>query len=194
MAYTQKGHRFFQYRQEPPVELGLAGRQDHIAFNRDGTRVVVSAKGARSVWDAVAGDLVATFPRTNIDTIACLNSLGSRLCSVDPEGLTCWSVSPRRVLWSAPIRSQDTFSDIQWSPSDRWIAFQLAKSRIALVSAETGTLLGYLEHPDARMIRHLAFSNDGRWLAIACAKGVTQLWDLKKLHVELAQLGLDWPE
>jgi len=185
---------FFQFHDGPSVRMRDVRPQDEVSFSKDGRRLALSAGSQREIWDTEFGRRVATVPRTNGLGGACLDQTGRRVCCVEPGGITCYALPSAQVIWSIPMRSENTFPEIHWSPTDQWIAFQIGKSRIAMLSAATGGLLATIEHPEARMTRHLAFSPDGRWLAVACAKAVIQLWDIQALRAELGRLNLDWQD
>ncbi len=63
-------------------------------------------------------------------------------------------------------------------------------SAIELVHLPRGESLARLESPDRRSVRALAFSPDGRRLAVASSEQLVLIWDLSLLTRELSKLNL----
>ncbi|MCC7373449.1 MAG: protein kinase [Verrucomicrobiales bacterium] len=84
---------------------------------------------------------------------------------------------------------------IAYSPDGRWLAMALDSRVIHLLDSETGTQLAVLTSPDPQNLFALAFSPDGQTLAAAVQTvSAIDLWDLRQLRRELADLRLDWAE
>jgi hypothetical protein len=69
------------------------------------------------------------------------------------------------------------------------VAFTMNDAR--LIEPDTLEHIATLAAPDPRMIPWMHFSPDASMLAIPSV-GSVNLWDLRRLREELAQMGLDW--
>jgi tetratricopeptide (TPR) repeat protein len=65
-------------------------------------------------------------------------------------------------------------------------------STIRLLETATWRPLATLAAPYPQPIGWLCFSPDGRQLAAACQTEILQLWDLRLIRAELAEMGLGW--
>jgi len=83
---------------------------------------------------------------------------------------------------------------IRVSANGRLVATVMAPYDVSLLDAITGQVLATIEHPEMQPINDIAFSPDGAWFAVGCTTHVTHLWDLRRIHAELAALKLDWKE
>ena len=63
---------------------------------------------------------------------------------------------------------------------------------LRLVELETGGELAVLPVPESHNLSAYQFSSDGRYLAAETIQGTVQLWDLRRLHTSLREIGLDW--
>jgi WD40 repeat protein len=74
----------------------------------------------------------------------------------------------------------------------RLLACALSRTVISIHSAATGERLATLEHPDPQQVLGLAFSPDGRRLAVASPAHQVRVWDLRQLGAEVRLAGLPW--
>jgi eukaryotic-like serine/threonine-protein kinase len=79
-----------------------------------------------------------------------------------------------------------------FSPDGSMLAIAYEGLVTRLVDARMGEELATLPSHAAKAVESVRFSPDGTQLA--CVNGVlgTQLWDLRRIRTELAELGLDW--
>jgi len=63
---------------------------------------------------------------------------------------------------------------------------------VRLIETATGRELATLTAPELHDIHWLCFRPDGEQLAVGCANGILQLWDLRRIRERLAEMGLDW--
>jgi WD40 repeat protein len=81
---------------------------------------------------------------------------------------------------------------IEITPDGTLMAVVMNQYKVTLVDPRTGRLLADLEHPDRQLINSIALSPDGKYLAVACSGHVVQLWNLRQMRKELAEMNLDW--
>jgi WD40 repeat protein len=85
-----------------------------------------------------------------------------------------------------------TGGGVAWSPSDNLLVLEADEYTLRLLDATTNEELARLTTPVLRKLGSLAFSPDGRWLAVLSASNSPQVWDFQKLRAKLKELGLDW--
>jgi WD40 repeat protein len=102
------------------------------------------------------------------------------------------SVETGKPGWHIPCETETWNADIKASRDGQFVAAALDPYKVMLVDAATGRKIAFFEHPSTQMINTIALSPDGAWLAVGCTSHVTQLWDLRRLHTELAAMKLDW--
>ena len=61
-----------------------------------------------------------------------------------------------------------------------------------LIEPDTLEQIATLASPDPHIIPWMHFSPDASMLATVPSVGTVDLWDLRRLREELAQMGLDW--
>jgi tetratricopeptide (TPR) repeat protein len=89
-------------------------------------------------------------------------------------------------------RAEFSAAPLAFAPDSKIVAILQNVRLVQLIDVATGQELASLASPDPRQISHLAFSPDGSRLTAACADAVIQVWDLRYLRHQLADLGLDW--
>jgi WD40 repeat protein len=81
---------------------------------------------------------------------------------------------------------------LAFSPSGRLLAVARSPRLAQLVSAATGEEIALLSAPNELMITGFCFSADESRLAVATENQAVQLWDLRVIRRQLAEIGLDW--
>jgi eukaryotic-like serine/threonine-protein kinase len=82
--------------------------------------------------------------------------------------------------------------DAVFAPDGVTLAIAHEGRAVRLVDARSGEELAILPAPDLPKVDRLCFSSDGGRLACAVEKAGVQLWDLRRIRAELADMGLDW--
>ncbi len=102
-------------------------------------------------------------------------------------------VDDGQVEWRFhPAGSIATGTAIAISADATMVAITIGVSEAALLDARTGELLLQLRPPETGLISDLAFSHDGRRLAVLTQNHFGHLWDLDLLRARLRELNLDW--
>jgi hypothetical protein len=165
------------------------------AISPDGRWAATSTWHGRGVvvWDARSGRPVARLLPKAISITVAFSPDGDWLVTGTPHEFCFWSIGtwqPRRRL---PRVGADLPSHTAFSPDGGIAALETAPARILLLDPATGQELATLEDPDMHRASHLAFSPDGSLLVVISGVArLIQLWDLRRLRSELAELGLDW--
>lgn len=142
------------------------------------------------VWDAQNGQMITNFPtikcsvRFSPDSRYLILGAPQQFTVIDTE---TWQVARR-------LERNETMIDVGYAafqPGRTVAALHATDSALRLVDVATGTEFARLSPPDKRIMNHLEFSADGRFLA-AATQGNVQLWDLTQLKSELTALGLNW--
>jgi WD40 repeat protein/tRNA A-37 threonylcarbamoyl transferase component Bud32 len=146
------------------------------------------------IREAATGRLVRDLPIG--DACVVFSPDGRRLYTatgrVSPDGAACraWRVGswdPERTL---PL-SRSASSPAALAAADGTVAVAFTVNDVRLLHPETLAEIATLTNPDPQLNVTLRFSSDGSTLATSADGGV-HLWDLRRLHTELAGLGLDW--
>jgi len=74
----------------------------------------------------------------------------------------------------------------------RVLAIALTPRLVQLIDPDTGQELASLSVPSGGAVNGLAFSPDGSQLAVAVQWNVINIWDLRSIRRQLADIGLDW--
>jgi tetratricopeptide (TPR) repeat protein len=182
-----------------PVRLRPHPQIARTAISPDGRWVATSTYAGRQstikVWDASAGKVVRDLPGVNLN--------GDAWVAFSPDGR--WFVlgtareyrfyevgswQPGRT--HPRERADQSAAPLAFAPDGKILAILQNPRLVQLIDVATGQELASLASPDPRRIGHLAFSADGGRLAATCADGVLQVWDLRSLRRQLADVGLDW--
>ncbi|HEX8199612.1 MAG TPA: WD40 repeat domain-containing protein, partial [Isosphaeraceae bacterium] len=184
-------------RPDPPLRVG-GGPVVSVAFLAGGAHLVAGdQRGNLALFDLRGGaePRRVALPR-GLQRLAVAPD-GSLLAAVGTGGdlsvLTLPDLKPSVTLAGLPSSANLI---VAWSPDHRLLATGDGEGRVVL--RETTTLRALLTLP-ARdgPIRDLAWSPDGRCLAVCGQQEDATLWDLPLIHRQLAEVGLDqglpWP-
>jgi WD40 repeat protein len=97
--------------------------------------------------------------------------------------------------WQPGVCLKRSASNAAWlcaafSPDGTVVALDIAEHMIHLFVAGTDRELAAL--PTGHFVTHLCFSPDGTQLLMTYEPGRAELWDLRLIRQELAELNLDW--
>jgi WD40 repeat protein/Flp pilus assembly protein TadD len=168
------------------------------SISPDGRWVATSTYWGRQstikVWDARSGQLVRDLPGEGLN--------GDAWVAFSPDGdwlvlgahdyrfyeVGSWQPGPTHPR----ERANTSPAPLAFAPDSKIVAILQNPRLVRLIDVATSQELASLATPDPPLIGHLAFSPDGSRLAVACGAGVIQVWDLRYLRRQLADLGLDW--
>jgi WD40 repeat protein len=179
-----------QHTLHPPGGLVTA-----LAFSRDGTRLVTGEAGMLRIWDGATGRQLFTIPNGPAPSCGCgspnmvsFSPDGKRLTApLGTVGAGVWDSSTGRLLFSVPTPYLVVAA--VFSPDGKLLAtgeFNMNESTdgayVQLWDAGTGQKLSafYVGIPIAApdMASSLAFSPDGKRLAVGTVAGILAVWDL----------------
>jgi WD40 repeat protein len=176
-----------------PVVLQPHPEVDRIAISPDG-RWVATASWLNSlvkVWDAQSGELVRDLPAP-----------GRTVVAFSPDGRWLATSSSEYQLWEVgtwqpkgppkPGHELPEWNFTAFSRDGRMMARTVDGHSIQLLETLTEKPLATLEAPVFSGVSKFQFSPDGSQLAAVQQDQQLQLWDLRLLRQELAQMGLDW--
>jgi WD40 repeat protein len=191
------------------LEIGAAavrvlweGRQPNISYaaaaSPDGRLVATASYAGGSgvrIWEADSGKVVHELQIGDAYPACSANGrwLYTTTGRLAPGGSECrswlvgsWKPGPSLALnrvRSSPARIQVA--------ADGPVAVQFTINEVRLLDPETLVGIATLVAPDQRMLAGFQFRPNGEVLAVANPEKI-ELWDLRRLRQELADLGLDW--
>jgi serine/threonine protein kinase/WD40 repeat protein len=178
----------------PTNRFSLAnhGAIQHVAFSPDGRWVATGTWVGRGVriWDVASRRLVKELP---LGRAAVAFSPDARLLVTGSQHSQVWETGTWRELYRTPDTGT-TAGPSAFSPDGRILAVVKDQRIVLLLVAETGRVLAELEAPGSTSISGMRFSPDGTaLLALEWTRDI-QVWDLRRLRIELAALKLDWAD
>ena len=192
-------------REVAALRGGLAGFQA-IAFSPDGRLLATAAARQSSatasaefkVWDLASGRELATFSGPGgVDELA-FSPDGRRLASTGPQqAATLWDIRSGRELLSLPIDGHTGLGERAAGPDSR-VAFSPDGARLALVGFGGVMIWDATPGPEVMTIhaplqlQGLAYSPDGRRLAIADSEDAVRVRDAATGRVLLTLPVPDW--
>ena len=179
----------------PNAQVVLAGHSlnTRIALSPDGRWAATASwfNPLVKIWDARSGDLLRSI------TTAARNWV-----TFSPDGrwlaIDTWRENQLLEVgtWQPKSSSQtggpgDQLDLTAFSPDGRVMA-RTDGHRIQLLETQTEKSLATLEAPGTILVNKCQFSPDGTQLAVVQFDQQMQLWDLRLIRQELAQMNLDW--
>jgi serine/threonine protein kinase/WD40 repeat protein len=196
VTHEGEGKSFVFDLQNPsakPVVLQPHPLVDRIAISPDG-RWVATASWLNSlvkVWDAQSGELARNLPAP-----------GRSVVAFSPDGRWLATSSSEYQLWEVgswqpkgppkPGHELPEWNFTAFSRDGRVMARTIDGHSVQLLETLTEKPLATLEAPVSSGAVKLQFSPDGSQLAAVQRDQQVQLWDLRLLRQELAQMQLDW--
>jgi len=104
-----------------------------------------------------------------------------------------WDTRSWTNVWKLP-RDSDQPGLVAFNPRGTMGALTVSGQEIRLFDPATGGEFATLEAPEPKNITWLTFSPDGSRLAATTANSVIQVWDLRLIRQELAEMNLDWDQ
>src|SRR5205823_5961607 len=95
------------------------------------------------------------------------------------------------------IPQEDTHGSagaVAFSRDGKTLAIAYSSRVVRLIETSSGRELATLTAPHPLGVSWLCFSPDGSGLAAACANHVIQVWDLRWIRQQLANINLDWDQ
>lgn len=158
-------------------------------FSADGRWLAIGCKDDTllRIWDASNGALT-----TSLDAgqaIAIFSPDNRQMLTVTPDECCFWTINP----WQPRVRlkrSASHWACLAFSPDGKTVALGTAEHTVHLFVAGTDHELAALRI--GHLVTHISFSPDGTQLLVTYEPGVGELWDLRIIRQELAELNLDW--
>jgi serine/threonine protein kinase/WD40 repeat protein/Tfp pilus assembly protein PilF len=166
-----------------------------VTISPDGKRVATAARfdATVKVWEASTGKLLATLPGSH--PLAYVYQ-----AAFSPDNQWLLVGSDRDYRWwrvdswepAGKLVNNAGGAPLAFSGDSRLLALTLTPHTVQLVDPVSGQELATLTAPDEHVIQWLCFNYGGSELAATTAHHRVQLWDLRLLRQQLADVGLDW--
>jgi len=166
-----------------------------VALSPDGRWVATGTwRGAGSVkvWDAISGNVVKELVRESPSAAVAFSPDGKWLLTSDNAGFQVWESGTWRPGRRIPREDPGLSTPMAFSRDGRMLAIACSRYAVRLIDASTLEPLARLEAPAPQGLTWLCFSPDDTQLAAAERNGTVQLWDLRAIRRQLAEMGLDW--
>lgn len=153
----------------------LQGKVTSFAFSPRGDLIVASSDDGLTLWETKTWASKRPFRAALNSTSVEFSSNGALVAALNANGLETWRVNGRRpkpVKWHAPV----DVSNVAFSPTDPTLLAVVAGRERRLRLWEVGAPLPLASGP--ANIDALAFSRDGRLLALANGDQRIQLWSV----------------
>jgi WD40 repeat protein len=178
---------------KPALDL-FAPQIDTIALSPDGRWAATGTwRGAGTrIWDLHSGQQIGK-ELPGGDAHVAFSPDGRWLVNGTENEYQFWEVGswrpgPLRIPRTPPTGP----GPLAFSTDGKILAIVHPFCEVRLIETASGRQLATLAAPEPHPIRWLCFRPDGEQLAVACEKGVLQLWDLRRLRQRLTEIGLDW--
>jgi serine/threonine protein kinase/WD40 repeat protein len=176
------------------VEIAGHPNLDRLDVSPDGRWVATGTwRGTGvKVWDARRGTLLRELPVTG-SASAIFSPDGHLLVTGSGQEYRLWNTESWECVHRVERKLGGGLPGIAAFRDDGAIlALASTRSLVQLVDISTGKKLATLEGPEPRLSSELAFSPDGRLLALAPNSAPIWAWDLRSIRQGLAAVGLDW--
>jgi WD40 repeat protein len=172
----------------------------HAAVSPDGRWVAGSVGGDGAVahrvivWEAADGTTVKRFTADEVPAggRAAFSPDGRWLVTAAGGEYRFWVVGTWEPGPRLAIPPPAAAGPLAFDPAGTMLAVAWGESEVRLLGPAGDPVRVTLTLPGQTGITALAFRRSGDRLAVGCASGVTYVWDLARLRVELAALGLGW--
>ena len=148
-------------------------------------------KGAGfDVWDTVTGaHLAQGCPETESLKLD-VNPTGTLMVTASASEMKIWTTSDWSCRRTLPLPAYSPFAhEVAWSPQGDRIACEGDRGQVRITEAATDELLATLTLPQNEPVSHLAWSPDGKTLAVSTPQQ-TFFYDLRKAAAHLLRLGI----
>ncbi len=162
--------------------LSADGRYAGFAYGMGSAASVFDALNGKLLWSAETAAGIALFSPDN------QRFLLSHDESPRSIQVGTWKENPA----ASGARLSTGSGAMAFSADGMLLATDATRSAVQLCRGEDFSPLAVLTPAAPRNIKTCRLSQDGSYLAVACAGNEFQLWNLTGLRTELATLGLDW--
>jgi serine/threonine protein kinase/WD40 repeat protein len=151
------------------------------------------------VWDARTGKLVRHLTSDDATSV-CFSPDGKCLVTGSQKEYVFWEVGSWKMIRKIPRKNGSVSGHIAFSPDSQLLAISNSRWDVQLIDPRSGRELATLANAESASVGYLAFSGDGSRLAIVTQEAATaaprhaalHVLDLRVLHEQLAEMGLDW--
>ncbi len=167
--------------------IGPGNQVRGVAFSPDGSQVASNSFDQTMIWDAMTGKLIDSLERRGHGWGVAFSPDGRLIASTcfgeegENTAVMIWDATTHQLIRT--IRHPDGFKLLSFSPDCTQLAATEDSDNVTVIEVATGKVLQVL--PGHTGGSHLvAYSRDGRYLAVACGdvisenQGAVKIWDV----------------
>jgi WD40 repeat protein/DNA-binding SARP family transcriptional activator len=165
------------------LALRTSGPVHDVAFDPAGARIATGGEnGGAAVWNATTGARMTELPDVGTKVSVAFSPDRTRLATAEyGQTLHVWDLSKRRVVRT--FRSPSPLCGIAWSPDGSRVGAgdcgsNYSSSSVRIWDVRSGRLVA-VSRPQRGAAVTLAFSPDGRKVAIPNLNGTADVWDVR---------------
>lgn len=155
---------------------GARGEHKSLAFSPDGKTLAIGTQSGNVVaFNAHTGQRLFAnhLPSGHAASLA-FSPGGARLLAAGPAGIFSWDAATGKD----EVSFEGGTNAMALSPNGNWLAVSTGNTEVKVRDAASGTRLFSLNQEGRLSVYGLAFSRDGRRLAVACSDRAVRVWDL----------------
>ena len=183
-------------RPAEPLMLGPHPGAHYVALHPTSQWVATANWKGENVklWDTTTGQEIRELP-IGQDAQVAFSPDGEWLVTGGSRKYQFWRVGSWQEVLNLSINRESLSGlpgPMAFAPDGRLLALARSTLEVQLLDPHTSRQVARLPSPSPQIISCLCFSPDSSRLAVATEAGTVELWDLRRIRQELAEMGLDW--
>jgi WD40 repeat protein len=178
-------------RAKPQAAVLLKGQPNVnlAAITPDGKLLATGTWGGKGVrvWEADTGKRITDLPAPGSANVA-FSPDGRSLATSTAETIQLWDTQTWQPRFTVHRETAELPARLVFSPDASVLAVTRTRTETSLLDPKSGGEVARLPTSGGP----LCFSKAGDLLVTEAESGTVQVWDLKRIREQLAEMGLDW--